>query len=84
MQTRWRVEVFFRDAKQSLGLTACRHHQRLQSLFYCRLRGLTYLLLIRYRQKLRLPLHKKTLGQLKRRLAPELVAYFRQAASWPI
>lgn len=80
LQTRWRVEVFFRDAKQVLGLAASRHHQRPQSLFYCRLRGVTYLLLLRYRQKLRLPRHRKTLGQMKRRLAPELLAYFRQAA----
>lgn len=80
IQKRWRVEVFFRDAKQSLGLTACRHHQRPQSLFYCRLRGVTYLLLMHYRQKLRLPRPRKTLGQVKRRLEPELVTYFRQAA----
>lgn len=80
MQKRWRVEVFFRDAKQLLGLTACRYHPRQQLLFYCRLRGLTYLLMMHYRQKLRLPLHRKTLGQLRRHLAPELVLYFRHAA----
>lgn len=80
MQKRWRVEVFFRDAKQLLGLTACRYHPRQQLLFYCRLRGLTYLLLSHYRRKLRLPLCEKTMGQVKRRLAPELLAYFRQAA----
>lgn len=80
LQKRWRVEVFFRDAKQVFGLTACRYHQRSQSLFYCRLRGVTYLLLMHYRQKLRVPLHNKTMGRLKRRLAPEVVSYFRQAA----
>lgn len=80
LQKRWRVEIFFRDAKQVLGLTACRYHQRPQILFYCRLRGLTYLLLMHYRQTLRLPLHNKTMGQVKRRLAPELVTYFRSAA----
>lgn len=80
LQTRWRVEVFFRDAKQVLGLAAYRHHQRPQSLFYCRLRGLTYLLLVRYRHRLRLPRHKKTLGQVKRRFTPERLTYFRQAA----
>lgn len=67
LHTRWRVEVFFRDAKHGLGLTACRHHQRPQSLFSCRLRGLTSLLLLRYRHTLRLPRPRKTLGQVKRR-----------------
>lgn len=80
LQTRWRVEVFFRDAKQVFGLTACRYHQRPHILFYCRLRGLTYLLMMHYRHTLRVPLHHKTMGRLKRRLAPEVISYFRQAA----
>lgn len=80
MHKRWRVDVLFRDAKQGLGLTASRQHDRQQCLLYCRLRGVTYLLLMRYRHTLRVPAPHKTMGQVKRRLAPELLTYFRQAA----
>lgn len=80
IQKRWKVEVFFRESKQHLGLAKCFFHDFQTVLLYCRLRALTYLILMLYRQKLRLPSRKKTIGKLKQRLQQPLLEFFKQAA----
>lgn len=80
IQKRWKVEVFFRESKQHLGLAKCFFHDFQTVLIYCRLRALTYLILMLYRQKLRLPSRKKTIGKIKQRLHQPLLEYFKQAA----
>jgi len=80
IQKRWKVEVFFRESKQHLGLAKCFFHDFQTVLLYCRLRALTYLILMLYRRKLCLPSRKKTIGKLKQRLHQPLLEYFKQAA----
>ena len=80
IQKRWKVEVFFRESKQHLGLTRCFFHDFQTILLHCRLCALTYLILMLYRQKLRLPARKKTIGKIKQRLQQPLLEYFKQAA----
>jgi hypothetical protein len=80
IQKRWKIEVFFRESKQHLGLAKCFFHDFQTVLLYCRLRALTYLILMLYRRKLCLPSRKKTIGKLKQRLHQPLLEYFKQAA----
>lgn len=80
IQKRWKVEVFFRESKQHLGLTRCFFHDFQTILLHCRLRALTYLILTLYRRKLCLLSRKKTIGKLKLRLQQPLLEYFKQAA----
>jgi len=80
MRRRWDVEVFFREAKQHLGLAGGRFHALEASLLYCRIRALTYLVLIHCQPKLPLPPSRKTVGKLKERFRAPLLAYFKTAA----
>jgi len=80
IQKRWKIEVFFRESKQHLGLTRCFFHDFRTILLRCRLCALTYLILMLYRRKLRLPGRQKTIGKLKQRLQQPLLEYFKQAA----
>jgi hypothetical protein len=80
IQKRWKIEVFFRESKQHLGLAKCFFHDFQTILLHCRLCALTYLILMLYRRKLRLPARKKTIGKLKQRLQQPLLEYFQQAA----
>ena len=80
IQKRWKIEVFFRESKQHLGLTRCFFHGFQTILLHCRLRALTYLIMMLYRHKLRLPNRQKTIGKLKQRLHQPLLEYFKQAA----
>lgn len=80
IQKRWKIEVFFRESKQHLGLAKCFFHDFQTILLSCRLRALTYLILMLYRRKLCLPGRKKTIGKLKQCLQQPLLEYFKQAA----
>ena len=80
IQKRWKIEVFFRESKQHLGLAKCFFHDFQTIVLYCRLRALTYLILMLYRRKLCLPARKKTIGKIKQRLHQSLLEYFKQAA----
>ena len=80
IQKRWKIEVFFRESKQHLGLAKCFFRSFQAVLLYCRLRALTYMILMLYRHKLRLPSRKKTIGKIKQRFQQSLLEYFKQAA----
>ena len=80
IQKRWKIEVFFRESKQHLCLAKCFFHSFQTVLLNCRLRALTYLILMLYRRKLCLPSRQKTIGKIKLRIQQPLLEYFKQAA----
>jgi hypothetical protein len=64
---RWPIEVFFREAKQKLGLGHLPYRKWSSLRGHVAIRGLLYFLLCQVRRKLRFKRRLKTVGSLKRR-----------------